>query len=1105
MNKGEIFNILNIEETKDKDIIRTAYMDRLSVTNPEDDPEGFKLLRQAYDEALRLADEGEDNTPVGQWMRSVEDTYNDFSTRCDIWAWEELFEDEVVTDEGTFTLARERLLRFLAYHMVLPREVFELVDNAFRITEDYEELTEVFPEGFCVFLIRHGNNLNLSIMSGNSGEAVDKAYELWLDFRHFVAIEDKKSAEEKINEYLELAERENVKMPYFTASLAEYYLNDGETEKARELLSEIEGLEDKDEFIGVSSAHTYVRLGEKEKARELYDKLKDKYSKNLALRAVGADLLMADGNYADAKKEFEDIYAETNNPEIFDSLQMANSLLISDMENGIESKTDAQKIELGWCYYQNEENEKLMELLDSFFPTSEDDLRMYYNIRSRALLVFERCEEALECVEKWRELLFKQTTETEQDEKDKKRRIVLSAFFGARTLRVMYEKNKDRSLLQRALTYAEEPCTCDEWQVQEQLIVEHASLLDQLDCYEEAVELCTSAIEREPECVPAYLIRQHCNFKLRKAGAVLEDYRTIMEYVPNLDIGLPYARAAHIFIIFDRYGDALDIVKRADENNVQSDYVEYVRASAMRYLAKNERDTEKVLDVILPIADKKPKDMTDCDKHIQLEIYCEVCFAYMDLKIWDKAVKYINKAIAHSPNDAWPYKIKLDVYKQSDNNDGIKKTISQIKRAFKGETFPLLEEAKLLENNDRKRAIMLYRQALKLDESCVEACDGLRELYRRNYCTKLDKRFFNTAVTYADKSIELNASPKQYLERGILYMNGGVADKAEEDMRKAIDLDDEYIVAIEWLADLLRIECRHNEAVNSYKEAYELAKGNGNYYPVKDYALGCEALRDYDKAVELLKELKRDYPNEGFSWNYLGRVYQKMGENELAYQNYLDYRNKFGINDANITDLDEDLLEVGLLLPNKGDEVFKLLSETLKANKGSAMAYYNMAQYYCYYKNDKKNTHKFIAKALNATQSEAVKRRIYREHLKLCYVLRDNVKTAFIKMTAPLFDDLRPYRDMRYKKMELYNLGMRKYYEGKTLEAVKAFKAMQTGINCVNCSYNYCVEAEVGKAIILAEKGDYAQAVEILEGVIGEAFDVYVIKKFIERFREKIK
>jgi hypothetical protein len=64
---------------------------------------------------------------------------------------------------------------------------------------------------------------------------------------------------------------------------------------------------------------------------------------------------------------------------------------------------------------------------------------------------------------------------------------------------------------------------------------------------------------------------------------------------------------------------------------------------------------------------------------------------------------------------------------------------------------------------------------------------------------------------------------------------------------------------------------------------------------------------------------------------------------------------------------------------------------------------------------------------------------------------------------------------------------------------------MQTGINCVNCSYNYCVEAEVGKAIILAEKGDYAQAVEILEGVIGEAFDVYVIKKFIERFREKIK
>jgi predicted Zn-dependent protease len=139
-------------------------------------------------------------------------------------------------------------------------------------------------------------------MSGNSGEAVDKACELWMDFRYYVSMDDKKNAEEKVNAYLELVENENVKIPYFTASLAEYYINDGEDEKARELLSEIEDFTDKDEFIGVSSARTYFRLKETEKARELYNKLKDKYPANLALKAVGADLLMEDGNYAEAKK-----------------------------------------------------------------------------------------------------------------------------------------------------------------------------------------------------------------------------------------------------------------------------------------------------------------------------------------------------------------------------------------------------------------------------------------------------------------------------------------------------------------------------------------------------------------------------------------------------------------------------------------------------------------------------------------------------------------------------------------------------------------------------------------------------------------------------------
>lgn len=55
---------LGIDPTNDLDAIRLAYRGRLPAHHPETDPEGFKALRAAYDEALRLAREQEATAPV---------------------------------------------------------------------------------------------------------------------------------------------------------------------------------------------------------------------------------------------------------------------------------------------------------------------------------------------------------------------------------------------------------------------------------------------------------------------------------------------------------------------------------------------------------------------------------------------------------------------------------------------------------------------------------------------------------------------------------------------------------------------------------------------------------------------------------------------------------------------------------------------------------------------------------------------------------------------------------------------------------------------------------------------------------------------------------
>ncbi len=52
MNVSEIFGILQIPETKEEGEIRAAYYRLLTGVNPEDDPEGFKRLRRAYEEGI---------------------------------------------------------------------------------------------------------------------------------------------------------------------------------------------------------------------------------------------------------------------------------------------------------------------------------------------------------------------------------------------------------------------------------------------------------------------------------------------------------------------------------------------------------------------------------------------------------------------------------------------------------------------------------------------------------------------------------------------------------------------------------------------------------------------------------------------------------------------------------------------------------------------------------------------------------------------------------------------------------------------------------------------------------------------------------------------
>ena len=96
-----IWDILKIEETKDKDKLKSAYRTLLTKVNPEDDPEGFMELRRAYEEAVKLADVKDDKndgsgcSPLDELLNRIKEIYNDFNSRIDVSVWQELFNSDI--------------------------------------------------------------------------------------------------------------------------------------------------------------------------------------------------------------------------------------------------------------------------------------------------------------------------------------------------------------------------------------------------------------------------------------------------------------------------------------------------------------------------------------------------------------------------------------------------------------------------------------------------------------------------------------------------------------------------------------------------------------------------------------------------------------------------------------------------------------------------------------------------------------------------------------------------------------------------------------------------------------------------------------------------
>jgi tetratricopeptide (TPR) repeat protein len=237
-------------------------------------------------------------------------------------------------------------------------------------------------------------------------------------------------------------------------------------------------------------------------------------------------------------------------------------------------------------------------------------------------------------------------------------------------------------------------------------------------------------------------------------------------------------------------------------------------------------------------------------------------------------------------------------------------------------------------------------------------------------------------------------------------------------------------------------------------------------------------------------------------------LYKKTGEYEKSFEAFMHYRTAYEISPNQLVNNDMDLLELALLMDNKKNRVFTLLGDTIAKYPDMPEAYINMAEYYCYFVGDKKLMYKFANKAVDMAKSQGdqyVIKKCYRLRTEYAYILGDYKKIKLMKMMySPSFDPAKAYRDKRYKKMELYRYALQAYFEGDKKSSFKYFKDMQEGSNCINCRYNVCVEALLGKALMLEDEGKYDEALKCLERISEESFDPHLINEFAKKIKEKM-
>lgn len=1084
MEKQLIFHILEIEETKDEAAIKDAYLSILKKTNPEDNPEGFKRLRQAYEEAIifaRTPDEdaesSHEKTEMELWIDRIDSIYKNIASRCDAEAWETALSAPLCEDLDTSMEARDALLRWMMGNIYLPEHIYKLLDQKFQIREDREELERTFPADFINYIIYYIENpqfINYDLFQviDRTSANIDGYIRSYFDVKRMADNRTFDGMDAKLEELKAFG----VYHPYADVERLRLLLAQNCVEKATIIADDLMFDCEDDVYACFWAAEAFWASDRKEEANDLWEKVLQAVPEHYDAKAGTVRYLIESEAYEEAKKRIFDLLDRNGQDEtVLSQMRTVNEKLIKQYKSKLAEDDEDSRIhdtiELGWCLFQNDLLEEGECLLRDLVPDAEHEYG-WVNLYSRLLYRAEKYETAFPLLKRWQELISASPDDGSEENTRRKAREpqafhMLSGCahnLGLKEEALSYAKNgyeiaKDKTASLGCLQY-------------------HAWLLFQYKRYEECIDDCDQILREDSRYYPAYLQRQEAAFELNKGQMVVDDfYRAIEIFAGYFK---PYYLAAKVFFYHNQYEDAIGILTRAKENNVfYAPEMKLLEVQVRRNLAGSKEEREPLFEILKELLELKKLPDTNLEDPSEVEF--EYTLLHWDNQEYDEALEHIKLAIEENPDRLQYHLICGHLWQDKKLYKQALKEYALAEPAYINAPTLHYNRGRCQEALGMKNlAIEHYEKTQELQIDFRDTTDRLVAFYKERYGKTYARADFEKALSYLNRHLEFREDSYYLIERGRLYMMAYDLDKAIADYEKALTYKAENWAAYNNMGCCYKYLGQFDKAIECLKKSYEyMPKDRLSPLPQSNLADCYESLFDFENALECYMGCKEIQPNAQWILMEIGQIYSYLGKYDLAleYMKQAPDHSNYYENVANLYFRQGN--------PAQGEAFLKQALAKEKDSAKKAEILLHTANYYWDMLRDLRKAASCMKKAI-ALQTDMDKLYDYEWKLASIYFCLGKKRDAkihaersmeyFRKADNGTEADYLNYKEFRAAR--LLRFGWNYIMLGETKKGLDMLRGMSSCTKCRHCHCSGCFEGPLYLGLYYEAIGDYPKARE---------------------------